>query len=52
MIDINTIKLQDMTEEEYNSLIIQNFARKVIENSKNIEPKYAKLIDKHFWDLI
>lgn len=39
--------------ELYSKLqIIQEFATKLIENTENINPKYAKLVNKHFWDLI
>ena len=39
----------DITMERYN--IIKNFASNIIENSQNIDPKYIKLINDHFWDL-
>lgn len=32
--------------------IIQEFAAKLIENTEDINPKYAKLVNKHFWDLL
>jgi len=32
--------------------IIQEFATKLIETTEDINPKYAKLVNKHFWDLI
>lgn len=32
--------------------IIQDFATKLIKNIEDINPKYAKLVNKHFWDLI
>lgn len=32
--------------------IIQEFATKLIKNTEDINPKYAKLANKHFWDLI
>lgn len=32
--------------------IIQEFATKLIENTEDLNPKYAKLVNKHFWDLI
>jgi len=39
--------------ELYSKLqIIQEFATKLIENTEDINPKYAKLVNKHFWDLI
>jgi len=36
----------------YRLQIIQEFATKLIENTEDINPKYAKLVNKHFWDLI
>lgn len=31
---------------------IQGFARKLIENSVQLDPKAARLISEHFWELV
>ena len=32
--------------------IIQNFASELLDNMEDLNPKYAKLVNRHFWDLI
>jgi len=34
------------------SKIIQEFISNLVENMKDIEPEYAKLANKHFWELL
>ncbi|MDD4969489.1 MAG: hypothetical protein PHT07_08680 [Paludibacter sp.] len=29
-----------------------NFSNKIAENSKNIEPRFVKMVDEFFWDLV
>jgi len=44
---------REETTGDYDKLqIIQEFATKLIENTEDINPKYAKLVNKHFWDLL
>lgn len=31
---------------------LANFASYLIENSKNIEPEYVKIVEENFWDLL
>jgi len=39
-----------MEEDEEN--IIEEFAKKMIEDQKDLDPEIAQLVDKHFWELL
>lgn len=32
--------------------IIQSFASNLLENMKDLDPKFSRTVDNHFWDLI
>jgi len=46
----------DFSSEEINNLIsfqtIQGFATKLLENTKDINPEFAKIVSEDFWDLV
>ena len=47
----------NLTEEEIKQLqhevnIAKEFAEKIKRNTKDMPPKIAELIDKHFWELV
>lgn len=45
-----------MDEEQNNQYDLEgtmyNVFSDILENSKDIDPKYAKVIDDHFWELV
>ena len=32
--------------------IIHNFVSKILEESQDLDPRFSKAVDKHFWDLV
>jgi len=42
----------DKLSEEDKSKILENFAKKITEESIDLDPKITKLINEHFWELI
>ena len=46
--DIGTPELSLSEEKE----ILQNFAKNIINNSKDLDPKISKIITDNFWDLV
>lgn len=45
---LNTLELQEKRRKEKIQELYNNF----LENSKDLDPTYRKIIDKHFWDLL
>lgn len=44
--------LTDRSRISYQIEVIHSFVSKVLEESQDLDPKFAKVVDKYFWDLV
>lgn len=50
--DLTKDLFTEITDDYEKILIIQSFATKLLENLVDLNPKYKRLVSKHFWDLV
>ncbi|KAF0249422.1 MAG: hypothetical protein FD167_1178 [bacterium] len=51
VIDNGTYKSIESPQEIQQALILHNFAAKLIENMKDLEPEFAQAINEDFWEM-